>query len=76
MHFPETARRARFLSNKPERGVGDPGRIDVQDSRCGVLLSGGRVFPSYLQAGPSFFIEKSKRKMIAEDITAALAFVG
>lgn len=31
-----------------------------------------RVFPSYLQAGPSFFIEKSKRKMIAEDIAVAL----
>jgi hypothetical protein len=31
-----------------------------------------RVFPSYLQAGPSFFIEKSKRKMIAEDIIEAL----
>ncbi|MCU0519361.1 MAG: uracil-DNA glycosylase family protein [Anaerolineae bacterium] len=34
---------------------------------------GARVFPSYLQAGPSFFIEKSKRRMIAEDIRAALA---
>ena len=33
---------------------------------------GKRAFPSYLQAGPSFFIEKSKRKMIAEDIAAAL----
>jgi len=32
-----------------------------------------RAFPSYLQAGPSFFIEKSKRKMIAEDIAEALA---
>ena len=32
-----------------------------------------RVFPSYLQAGPAFFIEKSKRKAIAEDIAAALA---
>ena len=32
-----------------------------------------RAFPSYLQAGPSFFIEKSKRKMIAEDIAAALS---
>jgi uracil-DNA glycosylase len=31
-----------------------------------------RAFPSYLQAGPSFFIEKSKRRMIAEDIAAAL----
>lgn len=34
-----------------------------------------RVFPSYLQAGPSFFIEKSKRRMIAEDIVAALRLV-
>ncbi len=37
------------------------------------LFRGARVFPSYLQAGPSFFIEKSKRRMIAEDIAAALA---
>jgi uracil-DNA glycosylase len=36
---------------------------------------GMRVFPSYLQAGPAFFIERSKRQMIAEDIAAALAFV-
>jgi uracil-DNA glycosylase len=35
-------------------------------------LRGQRAFPSYLQAGPSFFIEKSKRQMIAEDIAAAL----
>jgi uracil-DNA glycosylase len=34
---------------------------------------GQRAFPSYLQAGPSFFIEKSKRQMIAEDIAAALS---
>ena len=32
-----------------------------------------RVFPSYLQAGPSFFIEKSKRQMLAEAGGAALA---
>ncbi len=37
---------------------------------------GIRVFPSYLQAGPSFFIEKSKRRMIAEDIAAALKLMG
>jgi uracil-DNA glycosylase len=36
---------------------------------------GRRVFPSYLQAGPSFFIEKSKRRMIAEDISAAMQLV-
>ena len=33
---------------------------------------GARAFPSYLQAGPAFFIERSKREMIAEDIAAAL----
>jgi len=31
-----------------------------------------RVFPSYLQTGKSYLIEKSKRKMIAEDIKTAL----
>jgi uracil-DNA glycosylase len=35
-----------------------------------------RAFPSYLQAGPSFFIEKSKRRMIAEDISAAMELLG
>jgi uracil-DNA glycosylase len=35
-------------------------------------LREARAFPSYLQAGPSYFIEKSKRRMIAEDISAAL----
>jgi uracil-DNA glycosylase len=33
---------------------------------------GARAFPSYVQAGPSFYIEKSKRAMIAQDIAAAL----
>jgi uracil-DNA glycosylase len=36
------------------------------------FFKGKRAFPSYLQAGPSFFIEKSKRRMIAEDIGEAL----
>lgn len=39
------------------------------------FFQGRRVFPSYLQASLSFFIEKSKRKMIAEDIAAALSLV-
>jgi uracil-DNA glycosylase len=34
---------------------------------------GFRVFPSYLQAGPAYGIEAAKRRMIAEDIAAALA---
>jgi hypothetical protein len=39
------------------------------------FFRGARAFPSYLQAGPSFFIEKSKRRMIAEDIASALSIV-
>ena len=33
---------------------------------------GARAFPSYLQVGPAYGIEKSKRAMIAEDIAAAV----
>lgn len=40
------------------------------------LFRGARAFPSYLQVGPSFNIEKSKRRMIAEDIAAALKIAG
>jgi hypothetical protein len=36
---------------------------------------GVRAFPSYLQVGPSFGIEKSKQRMIAEDIAAAIEFL-
>jgi uracil-DNA glycosylase len=39
------------------------------------FFRGKRAFPSYLQAGPSFFIEKSKRQMIAQDIASALRLV-
>jgi uracil-DNA glycosylase len=34
-----------------------------------------RVFPSYLQVGPSFGMEKSKQRMIAEDISAAMSLI-
>jgi uracil-DNA glycosylase len=33
---------------------------------------GARALPSYVQAGPAFFVEKVKRKMIAEDIRKAM----
>ena len=39
------------------------------------FFQGKRVLPSYLQAGPSFLIEKSKRRMIANDITTALTLM-
>jgi len=34
-----------------------------------------RVFPSYLQTGKNYLIEKSKRRMIAEDINSAIELV-
>lgn len=37
---------------------------------------GRRVFPSYLQAGPSIFIERGKQRVIAEDIRAGLLHAG
>jgi uracil-DNA glycosylase len=39
------------------------------------FFRGARALPSYLQAGPAFFVEKSKRRMIAEDIAAALKLI-
>lgn len=39
-------------------------------------FEGKRVFPSYLQTGRSYLIERSKREMIAADLRAALALTG
>lgn len=36
---------------------------------------GKPAFPSYMQVGPSFGIEKSKQRMIAEDITRVMALL-
>ena len=36
---------------------------------------GARALPSYVQAGPAFFVEKVKPKMIAEDIREALQII-
>jgi uracil-DNA glycosylase len=45
--------------------------------RGGVFtFQGKRAFPSYLQAGPSYGIEKSKQRMIAQDIGVALKVAG
>lgn len=49
-----------------------PGGSTYKIRRQEYYFRGKRVFPSYLQAGPSFFIEKSKRRMIAEDFANAL----
>lgn len=65
------ARRAgepRAIPNGPTYKIRDP----LGQARP-YYFRGARAFPSYLQAGPSFFIEKSKRRMIAEDVAAALS---
>lgn len=38
-------------------------------------FEGSRVFPSYLQTGKNFLIEKSKQRMVAEDIRNAFLVV-
>ncbi|WP_269852103.1 hypothetical protein [Methanosarcina horonobensis] len=35
-----------------------------------------RVFPSYVQTGQNYLIEKSKRTMIAEDLAEAAKIIG
>jgi hypothetical protein len=56
-----------------KRAVPAGSTYKIRRHKC--FFRGIRAFPSYLQAGPSFFIEKSKRRMIAEDIAAVLNLV-
>lgn len=58
---------------KQERVIPDGSTYRIRGGKY--FFRGIRVFPSYLQAGPSFFIEKSKRRMIAEDIKEAMNLV-
>lgn len=37
---------------------------------------GRRVFPSYVQTGQNYLIEKSKREIIAEDLSEAIRLIG
>ena len=61
-----------YVSNRAGEGRVIPAGSTYKIRRGRYFYQGKRVYPSYLQAGPSFFIEKSKRRMIAEDIAAAL----
>ena len=62
--------------NAIARRQGEPRVIPAGSTykiRGGIFTFHGiRAFPSYLQAGPSFGIEKSKQRMIAQDIANAL----
>jgi hypothetical protein len=52
--------------------------VDINPEGVSITLifRGRRAFPSYLQAGPAYSVEKSKRRMSAEDIAAALKLAG
>lgn len=64
-----------YISNRISKRRAIPNGSTYKIRGHEYFFQGRRVFPSYLQAGPSFFIEKSKRRMIAEDIASALSFV-
>lgn len=64
-----------FIAKRAGEGRAIPAGSTYKIRGQEYFFRGKRAFPSYLQAGPSFFIEKSKRRMIAEDIAAALALV-
>lgn len=61
-----------YISTRAGEGRVIPAGSTYKIRRGRYFFQGKRVYPSYLQAGPSFFIEKSKRRMIAEDIAGAL----
>lgn len=67
---------ANFISKRAGQGRAIPAGSTYKIRGGEFYFLGKRAYPSYLQAGPSFFIEKSKRKMIAEDIGAALRVAG
>jgi hypothetical protein len=65
-------RAANYIAQRAGEGRAIPAGSTYRIRGGEFYFRGARAFPSYLQAGPSFFIEKSKRRMIAEDIAAAL----
>jgi uracil-DNA glycosylase len=60
------------IARRAKEGAVIPGGSTYKIRTGRYSWRGRRVYPSYLQAGPAFFIEKSKRRMIAEDIHAVL----
>jgi hypothetical protein len=66
---------ANFISKRAGQGRAIPAGSTYKIRGGEFYFLGKRAFPSYLQAGPSFFIEKSKRKMIGEDIASALELI-
>jgi uracil-DNA glycosylase len=64
-----------YIARRAGKGRAIPAGATYKIRGGAYFFQGKRAFPSYLQAGPSFFIEKSKREMIAQDIAAALGLL-
>jgi hypothetical protein len=62
-----------FISRRAGLGRAIPAGSTYKIRGEEYFFQGKRLFPSYLQVGPSFNIEKSKRRMIAEDIARGLS---
>jgi uracil-DNA glycosylase len=64
-----------FIARRGGEGRAIPAGATYKIRGGDFRFHGKPAFPSYLQAGPSFGIEKSKRKMIAEDIASAFRLI-
>jgi uracil-DNA glycosylase len=62
-----------YISKKQTGKKAVPDGSTYKIRKQAFYFQGKRVFPSYLQTGKNYLIEKSKRRMIAEDIKAAFA---
>ncbi|MGD8454993.1 MAG: uracil-DNA glycosylase [Anaerolineales bacterium] len=65
-----------YISKRNSQGRAIPAGSTYKIRGGEYAFRGKRAFPSYLQVGPSFGIEKSKQKMIAEDIASAMKLLG
>ena len=61
-----------YIAKRAGEGLSIPAGSTYKIRGGEFYFRGVRAFPSYLQVGPSFGIEKSKQRMIGEDIAAAM----
>jgi uracil-DNA glycosylase len=64
-----------YISRRNGKGSIIPSASTYKIRKGSFEQEGIRYFPSYTQTGEGFDIEKSKRRMISEDISKAMAFI-
>ena len=67
---------ANYIARRAGQGRAIPAGSTYKIRGGDFTFRGAPALPSYLQVGPSYGIEKSKMRMIAEDIAAALNLAG